>query len=138
MTEYTVKLLLQINQDGRDWVVRCPMTDVTTQARTKRRALECLREAVELWFESCIGRGVLDEALQEAGFVKCDSNQTPPDANDCVRLRTIPNRSQDRDSSTADTIQFRVSKGHGEDFLEGSIPALIAGDDLGSFSSASV
>ena len=44
-----------------------------TQARTKKEALEALREAVELWFESCIERGVLDTALNEVGFVENDS-----------------------------------------------------------------
>jgi predicted RNase H-like HicB family nuclease len=39
-----------------------------TQAETERQAMESLREAVELWFESCISRNVLDEALVEAGF----------------------------------------------------------------------
>ena len=138
MTEYSVKLQLQMNQDGRDWVVRCPVIDVTTQARTKGKALECIREAVELWFESCIGRGVLDQALREAGFVREDSKHTPPEASNCVMVRTVPNPNQGQEVSSVDTIQFRVSKGRGRDFLEGSIPALIAGDDLGSYSSASV
>ncbi len=30
--------------------------------------MESLRLAVEAWFESCIDRGVLKEALREAGF----------------------------------------------------------------------
>ena len=36
-----------------------------TQAPTKKQSLESLREAVGLWFESCIERGVLDAALRE-------------------------------------------------------------------------
>ena len=39
-----------------------------TQAETEQRAIDSLREAVELWFESCISRNVLDDALIEAGF----------------------------------------------------------------------
>ena len=56
-------------RDGRQWVVWCPAIDVMTQARTKKEALEALREAVELWFESCIERGVLDTALKEVGWL---------------------------------------------------------------------
>lgn len=56
-------------RDGRQWVVWCPAIDVMTQARTKKEALEALREAVELWFESCIERGVLDAALDEVGWL---------------------------------------------------------------------
>ena len=56
---YTVRLDAWFRRDDRDWVVWCPAIDVMTQARTKKAALESLREAVELWFESCIERGVL-------------------------------------------------------------------------------
>ncbi len=38
---------------------------VMTQASSRKQALQSLREAVELWFESCIDRGVLDAALRE-------------------------------------------------------------------------
>jgi predicted RNase H-like HicB family nuclease len=39
-----------------------------TQAETEQRAIDSLREGVELWFESCISRNVLDDGLVEAGF----------------------------------------------------------------------
>jgi hypothetical protein len=41
-----------------------------TQAENEQSALASLREAVELWFESCIARNVLDQALTEAGFYR--------------------------------------------------------------------
>jgi predicted RNase H-like HicB family nuclease len=65
---YGVKLEAWFRRDGREWLVWCPAIDVMTQARTKKQALESLSEAVELWFESCIDRGVLDDALKEVGF----------------------------------------------------------------------
>ncbi len=43
-------------------------TSCDAQAETKDGAFESLKQAVELWFESCIERGVLDEALNEVGF----------------------------------------------------------------------
>ena len=49
-------------------VAACPQIGVVSQGRTVREAKGCLQEAVELWFESCIERGVLDRALREANF----------------------------------------------------------------------
>jgi predicted RNase H-like HicB family nuclease len=49
-------------------IAACPQIDVASQGRTVREAKACLQEAVELWFESCIERGVLDRALREANF----------------------------------------------------------------------
>ena len=62
---YDVKLPAWFHRDGRQWLAWCPDIDVMTQASSRKQALESLREAVELWFESCIERGVLDAALRE-------------------------------------------------------------------------
>lgn len=53
----------------RRWVATCPMVGVVSQGRTAADARRCLQEAVELWFESCVERGVLDQALREANFL---------------------------------------------------------------------
>ena len=45
----------------------CPAVGVMTQARTKKLARKALQEAVDLWVESCIARGVLKQALEEIG-----------------------------------------------------------------------
>ena len=63
-----VKLEACTRQKGAVWLAWCAPLDVMTQAETEQRAMESLREAVELWFESCISRNALDEALVEAGF----------------------------------------------------------------------
>jgi len=65
-----VKLEARTRHDGRVWLAWCPPLDVMTQAENEQRALASLREAVELWFESCIARNVLDQALTEAGFYR--------------------------------------------------------------------
>ena len=44
------------------------MVGVVTQGKNAEDARRCLQEAVELWFESCVERGVLDQALREANF----------------------------------------------------------------------
>jgi len=52
----------------RRWVATCPLIGVVSQAKTADDARRCLQEAVELWFESCVERGVLDHALREVNF----------------------------------------------------------------------
>lgn len=64
----SIKLEVCIWQDGDQWLAWCPPIDVTSQDFTKSEALASLKEAVELWFESCLDRGVLHEALTECGF----------------------------------------------------------------------
>lgn len=53
---------------SRRWVATCPMVGVASQGKTADDARRCLQAAVELWFESCVDRGVLDQALREANF----------------------------------------------------------------------
>jgi predicted RNase H-like HicB family nuclease len=50
------------------WIAVCPKIDVATQGTSAEDAKRCLDEAVELWFEDCIERGTLEEALRECGF----------------------------------------------------------------------
>jgi predicted RNase H-like HicB family nuclease len=64
----SVRLEAAFKQEGNCWLAWCLPLDVMTQADSKKAALESLKEAVGLWFESCIERGVLEEALAEVGF----------------------------------------------------------------------
>ena len=50
------------------WVAVCPSVGVASQGGSEKAAKNSLREAVEAWFESCIERGVLEEALRESNF----------------------------------------------------------------------
>src|SRR5436305_8512237 len=50
------------------WIATCPLVGVSSQGKTAVDARRCLQEAIELWFESCVERGVLDQALREANF----------------------------------------------------------------------
>ena len=64
-----VNLQAFVRRDGpRRWIASCPMVGVVSQGASADDARRCLQEAVELWFESCIERGVLDQALREANF----------------------------------------------------------------------
>jgi len=55
-------------ESSRRWIAVCPSVGVASQATSAEDAKRCIQEAVELWFESCIERGVLDRALREANF----------------------------------------------------------------------
>jgi predicted RNase H-like HicB family nuclease len=64
-----INLQAFVRRDTADrCVAACPQIGVVSQGRTVREAKTCLQEAVELWFESCIERGVLERALREANF----------------------------------------------------------------------
>src|SRR3954464_10381427 len=71
----TQTIALEINlqayvrrETAQRWIATCPHIGVVTQGESSSDARRCLQEAVELWFESCIERGVLDQALREANF----------------------------------------------------------------------
>lgn len=64
-------LVCTIKRDAeRRWVASCPKLDVFSQGRTEEQARAALKEAIELWIESCLERHTLDEALRECGFQK--------------------------------------------------------------------
>jgi hypothetical protein len=64
----------------RRWSAGCPSLNVYSQGSSKEDAKRCLREAIELWLESCLERGTLDEALRESGFRIADWSE-PASAN---------------------------------------------------------
>ncbi len=69
----TIKLEVNLRayvrrETKRRWAAICPMLGVASQGATEETAKSALQEAVELWFESCVERGVLDQALREANF----------------------------------------------------------------------
>jgi len=90
-----------------------------TQAETEQRAVESLREAVELWFESCISRNGLDEALVEAGF-----NRLQPGGSSAIGIhgpRTGPARLAATGTETREEDALTRERD-----IEVSIPAYIA------------
>lgn len=125
---YNVRLNSWFRRDGRAWLAWCPSIDVRTQARTKKGALEALREAVQLWFESCIERDVLDAALKEVGFEEVslgEGEETLPGSNSIQIQRLLPEM---------EALKFHFSLNHskGSSFIEGTIPAYMAAQQLGN------
>ena len=120
--DVSVRLQVWFRRDGREWLVWCPGIDVMSQARTKRQALEMLREAVGLWFESCIDRGVLDKALEECGFSKVSTEKVAEEADstcDQVSIKMTQTRSQ---PVVTPVIQLSLSHYKGTDLIDGTIP----------------
>jgi len=64
-----IRLLGFVRRETRSrWIAVCPKLDVVTQGKSADDAKRCLDEAVELWFEDCLERGTLQQALRECGF----------------------------------------------------------------------
>jgi predicted RNase H-like HicB family nuclease len=112
----SVRLEAAFRKKGGSWLAWCVPLDVMTQAETKEAAFESLKEAVGLWFESCVERRVLDEALAEVGFRPIRPGECVP-ANASIVEVNKPSRAI-RDNFTAS-----------EDF-EVLIPAYIAAKQL--------
>lgn len=69
------------------WVATCPMVGVVSQGKSATDARRCLQEAVEVWFESCVERGVLDQALREANFLPSPMQRSSPSSKGSATSR---------------------------------------------------
>ncbi len=100
-----------------------------TQAGTMKKAQESLREAVELWFELCIERNALDEALQESGFSELALGETPAYGAETV---AVVREADAQPVSRSTAMSFSIGSGKGFNYcIEGIIPAHIAARQLG-------
>ena len=66
------------------WVAICPRINVASQGSSSEDAMRCLREAIGLWFESCVERGVLDQAMRESAFRPVQAGEVFPDDAETV------------------------------------------------------
>ena len=69
MVQAEFKLFGVMKRHGDWYVAHCPPLDLSTQGRTASEAKKNLIEASELFLNSCLERGTLDQALKELGFV---------------------------------------------------------------------
>jgi predicted RNase H-like HicB family nuclease len=93
-------------ENSRRWATICPLVGVASQGRTAEEARACLQEAVELWFESCVERGVLDQALREANFRPAVSDRATDTSVEDVKA---PRRKR-RDSSSVLGEPFEIHR----------------------------
>jgi predicted RNase H-like HicB family nuclease len=56
-------------QEGM-WISNCPALDLATCGKTKKEALENTKEAVRIFFETCIQHRTLEKALDELHWQK--------------------------------------------------------------------
>ncbi len=80
--ELKIRLEIDLRPDGDCWIAHCPPLDLYTQSDSKDSAEESMREAVLLWFESCLERRVLAKALEDVGFkLAKPGDKIPPQAS---------------------------------------------------------
>lgn len=84
-----------------------------------------MREAVQLWFESCIERNVLDAALREAGFEEVSDDEALLEGSNVIKIQgptpDVP----------AAELRFSLDRRKGGSFIEGVIPARLVAHQLG-------
>ena len=115
-----VGLKTWLRREGGTWIAWCQAIDVLSQAETEQGAKEALREAVELWFESCLARGVLAEALLHVGFVGSSPTETVSANAGSISIR----RSAPLPGGTKrHSLSITLGDGRGSDSIEARIPA---------------
>lgn len=75
-----------VHQQGDYWEAVCPSLDVFSQGDSEEEAKKNLREAVELWVDSCIERNTLSVALHELGWHRVPEGWPRPDDTDSIRI----------------------------------------------------
>ena len=70
MPMVAINVRVGTRRDGDSWVGWCPSLQVASAGATRALAKTAVKEAVGAWLDSCGGRGVLREALEDAGFVR--------------------------------------------------------------------
>jgi predicted RNase H-like HicB family nuclease len=85
------------------WVAVCPAVGVASQGDSPADAKRSIKEAVQLWFESCIERGVLERALQEANFRRIPYEHLGQDSQHVTVSRTT-----ERDDVLGDAFRINV------------------------------
>lgn len=85
-----VKLRAFVRKQKKNiWVAACPRLGVASQGRDSADAMESLKEAVNAWFESCIERGVLDQAMREANWQPLPPGQVPAPDDEQVHVKRV-------------------------------------------------
>jgi len=64
----TFELPAKITKKKKWYVANCPALNVASQGDTPEEAKAHLEEAVLVFLESCLERGVLEEVLRDCGF----------------------------------------------------------------------
>ena len=101
----SVNLQVALRLDGDAWVGYCPSLDMASQGDTEEEALNAVKEAVELWFESCLERGVLAQALEESGFKRVIHSAVLPSG---LEAAGVPELAQSHSTAEANNKQISI------------------------------
>ena len=85
---FSLELMCHVRQDDDIWVAGSPTLDVYSQGSSKDDAIRCLKEAVELWIESCVERDTLDSVLRDCGFRLSRWDEPLPDTAEKVCIQS--------------------------------------------------
>lgn len=66
--EFIAKLPTKITKKRKWFLASCPILDVHSQGKTEKKARDNLRDALSLFFISCLERDTLDTVLKDCGF----------------------------------------------------------------------
>ena len=72
------QLYATIKRKGDWYVAICPPLDLATQGKTLAEAKNNIKEASQMFLESCIERGTLEQAFRELGLVTGRKRTNPP------------------------------------------------------------
>lgn len=100
--EITLRVTAYIRRAGRTWSAVAPRFGVASQGRDSEGAKRSLKEALELWVESCVDRGTLEQALREVGFRPTPWGSST-EGSDRVRIRHRPSESQTHEQQVLGT-----------------------------------
>ncbi len=85
-----VRLKCFVEEEDGLWVAGCPSLDVFSQGDSEEEARASIEEAVKLWFESCLERNTLTQAMQELGFRPIPPGHTPAESEDVIAMVESP------------------------------------------------
>ena len=72
-SQFTIDLQLNLevflDHEIEEYVSSCPSLDIHSQGGTEQEAIDGIHEAVAMFLRNCYERGVLNQVLQECGFV---------------------------------------------------------------------
>jgi predicted RNase H-like HicB family nuclease len=72
----TATLTGYLFREGGAWVAYCRELDLSSMGKDQAEALRNVHEAITLFFESCLARGTLLDALRELGWIFEGTNHT--------------------------------------------------------------
>lgn len=65
---FTVSFPIEVKKESRYYLASCPTLDVWAHGNTQQRAVECLKDTLQLFLTHCFDKGTLEMVLKGCGF----------------------------------------------------------------------